>query len=80
MSVIQPPVTDANAAVDVGETRAKGARNVGLIWMLITSTIGAVLALGVVWALFSGQFSATGNAGVSNHKPPPQARSTPAGA
>ena len=80
MSAIQPPVTDANAAVDIGETRAKGARSVGLVWMLIASTIGAVLALGVVWALFSGQFSATGNAGASTHRPPPQAGSTPAGA
>ena len=37
-------------SIGIAETRAKGARNVGLIWILIASTCGALLGVLVVWS------------------------------
>ena len=51
------PVTSINNTPDIGETRAKGAVSVGLIWMLIASMIGAIVALAVVWAIYGGRLA-----------------------
>ncbi len=51
------PATALNKTQDIGETRAKGAVSVGLIWVLIASLAGAVLALAMVWAVYGGRLA-----------------------
>jgi hypothetical protein len=39
--------------VHIGETEAKGGRNVGLIWMLLASLLAGVLVMGLVLVFFA---------------------------
>ena len=43
--------------VDVDETRSRGARSVGFIWILAASLVGAVIVLAIILALFAGALS-----------------------
>lgn len=49
-----PHSGDQEGRVHISETQAKGARNVGLIWMLLASLVAGVLVLGLVLVFFAG--------------------------
>ena len=49
-----PPTDDR---VHIDEIAARGARSVGLIWMLVASLLAVVVVLAAVLAYFSGSLS-----------------------
>ena len=40
--------------VHIGEEQARGARSVGLVWMLVASLAACVVALAIILAYFAG--------------------------
>jgi len=48
---------DGGTAPKIAATRARGARRVGLIWMLVISTAAAALVLLGLWAVESGRLA-----------------------
>ncbi len=63
------------AGQTIGVTDARGARRVGLIWMLVISTALAVIAVLGVWALNIQRLNSLGQPHVAAHagKVPPSA-------
>ncbi len=47
-----PP--DPEQRVHIGEEQARGARSVGLVWMLVASLAAGVIALAIILAYFAG--------------------------
>ena len=72
---ITPESSPIATPLDIGETRAKGARNVGLIWMLVASPLGAILAVAIIWTVFSVRFHGVDRAGQSTVRPAEAAQS-----
>ncbi|HXU99949.1 MAG TPA: hypothetical protein VG166_05585 [Caulobacteraceae bacterium] len=62
-----PKSDDHPDRVQIDETQAKGAQNVGLIWMLVGSLVAGVVVLGLVLAFFAGSL------GEANHRGGPTA-------
>jgi hypothetical protein len=62
-----PHADDEPGRVHIDETQAKGAQNVGLIWMLVGSLIAGVVVLGLVLVFFAGSL------GEANHRGGPTA-------
>jgi hypothetical protein len=64
--------SESGAHTDIGMTKARGARHVGLIWMLIASTVAAIVVVFGLWALESGHLGSSdtrnGAAAVSTAK------------
>ncbi|HEY7853217.1 MAG TPA: hypothetical protein VIB82_09600 [Caulobacteraceae bacterium] len=62
-----PHADEHQDRIDIGETQAKGAQSVGLIWMLLGSLLAGVLVLGLVLVFFAGSL------GEANHRGGPSA-------
>ncbi|HEY7900487.1 MAG TPA: hypothetical protein VIC25_04810 [Caulobacteraceae bacterium] len=45
---------DPERRIDIGQEQARGARHVGLIWMLVASLAIAVVVLAIVVAWYAG--------------------------
>lgn len=56
-----PP--DPDNPVHIGEEKARGARSVGLIWMLVASLAAGVVALAIILAYFAGALNEANNRG-----------------
>ncbi len=71
---LTPDEAAAPGAEHISETRAKGGRNLGFVWILGLSTLGALAAVALVWALFSGAFAHTDRHGGTGVTPADAAR------
>ncbi|HEY2179587.1 MAG TPA: hypothetical protein VGH15_13490 [Caulobacteraceae bacterium] len=58
-----PHADDDSGRVDIGETEARGARSVGLVWMLVGSLIAGVVVLGLVLVFFAGSLGEASHRG-----------------
>jgi hypothetical protein len=56
-----PP--DPENRVHIGEEQARGARRVGLVWMLVASLAAGVIALAITLAYFAGALHEANNHG-----------------
>lgn len=81
MSIPIRPAPQSDDHIEISEVRAKGGRNLGLIWILVASLLGAALALGVVWTIFSGPLTSEDKSPRQNPQAAaaPQIRPTAAG-
>jgi predicted membrane-bound mannosyltransferase len=52
-----PPTDDEQHQIHIGEVQARGARRVGLIWMLVASLAAMVIVMAVVLAYFAGSLA-----------------------
>ena len=51
--------SEESGHTDIGMTRARGARHVGLIWMLVASTAAAIVVVFGLWAVESGHLGSS---------------------
>ena len=56
-----PP--DSDNRVHIGEEQARGARRVGLVWMLVASLAAGAGALAIILAYFAGALNEANNHG-----------------
>ena len=65
-----PTSTEDQIRVHIGEAEARGARRVGLIWMLVASLVAIIVVMGLTLAYYAGSLAEANRLGgpTSVHK------------
>lgn len=58
-----------NGKIHIGQEKARGARHVGLIWMLVASLVVVIVVMAMVLAFFAGSLAQANRQGGPNSIP-----------